>query len=707
MAALLSLLSFRSMGAAAGLTALGLNAVTAVLCLGYFALRLSLARRRLARAEHKLRVAEERHARILNFNSAEFDDKSNLIEMTLNHMNQGVAVMRPDGRIWLYNQRALEYAGIDDPPFPPTIKRIFEIQLENEEFGPDLELLPPDIRPFFSEGKGKLPKSYVRRRPNGTILEVRSDPMPDGSMIQTYTDITELALAKEAAEAAARAKASFLATMSHEIRTPLNGVLATAKILRDSALSAEQRRFVETINTCGEALLVVINDILDFSKFESSGVALDEDVCDARAIFTSAVEVIRSAAEAKGLVLGLEGLEALPEGMMADGKRLRQVLINFLGNAVKFTEKGAVTVIAETRASDRGTLLRATVRDTGIGIAPEAIERLFKEFSQVDGSIARRFGGTGLGLAISRKLIEAMGGKVGVDSTVGEGSSFWFEIPLRRAELRKSDAALETLSAPRRGLSILVAEDMPTNQMVLTAILKKLGHACVMTSNGAEAVEAAQKQTFDLVMLDMQMPVMDGLEAARRMRALGGACAGVPIVAVTANAFASDRDACFAAGMNGFVVKPYDPEEIAIEIARMTAGRAPAVAPPPPAFDASRLKEIVRRTSVDDVDEIVDALATDGAAMLARLAAQAQAGERDACLATAKALRVSYADLGLVFAAEACAMYIAELSDSRRPVAAPPARLAVDLQSALVAVRRALRESAAPTSGAGTWRKAA
>lgn len=697
-AALVSIVTVPTLGETFGLVSFGLN-VAMALALSVLSLKLAATQRQLQTTSRKLLVAEEQFARVLNFNSANFDDKANLIELTLNHMNQGVAVMRPDGRIWLYNQRALEYAGVEDPPFPPTMKGIFEIQLRNQEFGPDLELLPPEIKAFFFEGKGKPPKSYIRKRPNGTILEVRSDPMPDGSIIQTYTDITELALAKEAAEAAARAKANFLATMSHEIRTPLNGVIVAGKILLDTQLSDDQRRYVETITSCGEALLVVINDILDFSKFESAGVELDETVCQPERIFQSAVLVTKSSAELKGLEIIQEGLEHLPPAMIADAKRLRQVLINFIGNAVKFTEAGRITVRVETLHDKQKPLLRASVIDTGIGIKDESLDRLFKEFSQVDNSIARRFGGTGLGLAICRRLIDGMGGRIGVKSRYGEGSEFWFEIPLRVAQLPASQQIDVKALARRHGsLRILVAEDVPTNQLVITGILKKLGHKIDIAENGQIALDRLQAGSYDLVMLDMQMPVMDGLEASRRIRQLGGHYATLPIIAVTANAFASDREACFAAGMNGFVTKPFEPDEIFAEIARVAdAAHGTRIArserrQPSLDIDETRLHEIFHYTSAQDAREIVECFAEDAAALFARLNMKSGEGAQRDLMTALKGTRDSCIDLGLRDAARSCEAYMFRLAEESGAAFPPPPRLQKDIDAAVEALRSMIIE---------------
>lgn len=529
-------------------------------------------RERLRRCQEKLSVAEKKYATVLNFNATIFEGKSELIEMTLNHMNQGVAVIRPDGKFWLYNKRALEYTGVteEELPFPPCARDVVQTQLRNQEFGPNGELLPPEVREFLMEGKGRPPKSYVRTRPNGTVLEIRSDPMPDGSLIQTYTDITELARAKAAAEAAARAKASFLATMSHEIRTPLSGVIGAARLLSVSGLDGEQRRYLETISACSESLLVVINDVLDFSRFDSAGVSIDLAPCDPAEILRAAYLVARPEAIAKGLSFEIEGLDTLPPGILADAKRLRQALINYLGNAMKFTDAGSVVMRAEVTETADGRSLRVTVTDTGIGVPAEALDRLFREFSQVDSSITRRFGGSGLGLAITRRIAEAMGGRAGVESQAGQGSAFWIEVPLVEAALPNAQTPSPASEAQRRSLNILVAEDVPTNQLIIGATLRSLGHRSSMVASGGEAIEQIERATFDLVMLDMQMPGMDGLEAARRIRAMGFDSSRLPIMAITANGFASDREACLGAGMDGFISKPFEPRDIEREIDRLT-----------------------------------------------------------------------------------------------------------------------------------------
>jgi signal transduction histidine kinase len=402
------------------------------------------------------------------------------------------------------------------------------MQWQIGEFGPNGELLPSDVRKYFLTGEGQLPSNYVRRRPNGTVLQVRSEPMPGGGVVQSYTDITELVRAKEAAEAGARAKSIFLATMSHEIRTPLNGVLGMASLLRQGRLTPDQRRKVDAITSCGDALLHIINDILDLSKLEAGMMEIESTAFDLPALINSAVEVARGTAATKGIRLEVHAAPDLPRVFVGDRHRLRQALLNLLSNAVKFTEAGGV-VLRAGRGDPQGQL-RIEVSDTGIGIPEEARDRLFKEFSQVDASISRRFGGTGLGLAITQRIIKAMNGRIGVDSEPGEGSCFWFEIPIVAApetalaegragpRVEAGQAPRPLLPAPQSNVAnagermsgvrwrVLVAEDMIVNQMVARGLLEARGHHVDVAADGAEAIAKVEANAYDLILMDMQMP---------------------------------------------------------------------------------------------------------------------------------------------------------------------------------------------------------
>ncbi|WP_022880391.1 ATP-binding protein [Microbacterium sp. B19] len=528
--------------------------------------------------------------------------------------------------------------------------------------------------------------------------------------------------ARDAALAATSAKSTFLATMSHEMRTPLNAILGMNELLASTDLDPVQRDYADRAAASGSLLLDVVTDILDFSKIEAGAIDLVAAPFDLRRLVSSTVTVLSFAAESKGLTVAADYEAAVPTYVMGDATRLRQVLVNLLGNAVKFTAAGEVRVRVTRGAGPDA--VHFAVTDTGIGIPSEALQRIFEPFTQADESTTRTHGGTGLGLSICDALVRMMGGRMHVESEVGRGSTFSFEIALAatappadspRAVVRigrdpsaprptgeteppapqRDSAAVVTASVGLPGvgaLNVLVAEDNPTLQLLSTQILSRLGHRSAVVGTGADAVDAVAREAYDIVLMDIHMPVMDGLEATRAIRAAGDAIRQPYIIALTAGATEQDRDDCLRAGMNGYVTKPFTMKDLrfAFETAELNtpARDAEPAAATPHRF--TLLNDLGPEVKADVLRTFVDRNSDD----LAAISDAVHRGSADEARALAHRLRGASLALGATTLAEACAR-IERGSDEQ---ALDPRRLAAVRDAAALVVDDAERELRALSS---------
>jgi PAS domain S-box-containing protein len=476
----------------------------------------------------------------------------------------------------------------------PSCTRITGFTPEEQVNINPLTRVHPDDAQHVADAFGKLlserlprlpePLRYRYKHRDGHWVWLEANPIPiydEKGALKEFIDVVrnvdqtvafeaELAEAKARAESAAAAKAAFLANMSHELRTPLTSIIGFSHLLVDrDDLADEAQHCVRRIADASEALLAIINDVLDFSKLEAGQVALEQQPFSPRRLIEDAAGLLAIQAAAKGVEVRTDVAAKLPQMVSGDGARLRQVLLNLLSNAVKFTGEGSVTVRAGWRGGRGGPRMRISVIDTGEGIPPEHLERLFQRFSQAELSINRTHGGTGLGLAISKGIIELMGGQIGVETELGKGSTFWFEVPAEPAA-DQARAAHEVAALELPALRLLVVDDTAVNRELVKLMLLPLGVEVEEAAGGAEGVEAAARTPFDLILMDVRMPGVDGLEAARRIRAGEGPNRSKPILALTADVQPENVSACRAAGMDAVLAKPIVPQKLLSEIGRWT-----------------------------------------------------------------------------------------------------------------------------------------
>ncbi len=494
------------------------------------------------------------------------------------------------------------------------------------------------------------------------------------------TTISDLHVAKKAAESANLAKSQFLANMSHEIRTPMNGIMGMTEVLLKSGLTERQHHFAATIKNSSNSLLTIINDILDFSKIEAGQLALETVPFNLLDMLSELIEVFSEQAEWKEIILKTEIDHEVPYSVEGDPVRLRQILINLVGNALKFTEQGQITIKARTaELTATHVVIKFEITDTGIGICPEALPLIFDRFAQADSSTTRRFGGTGLGLSIVQQLTELMGGSTGVESSFGMGSTFWFTTRLARFSGQLPETAFtliedDSVALTNIGVKVLVVEDTMVNREVCCELLLHLGHSATVANNGREALELLQNERFDVVLMDCQMPVMDGYKATQRHREWESrqGVERLPIIALTGNAMEQDKQLCLDAGMDDYLKKPFNLSDLRDVLARWlpdlerTDSRNGSTEPTSPVSTHRENMLLLERAPLDGIKElrkpgtpdilakVISVYETDAPQLIIAMRNSLEQNNTEELIRAVHSLKTSSAMLGAQFLADQC-----------------------------------------------------